>query len=141
MTLLANTKKEDIDQSAWNLSQHIINLIGELLKTASQKFRKGDIQGCYWDGEEVRILIEDDLDETEKQQLQDYELNISRLYAMTKIKSNMNKEEYPEEIRKQISLAKNTHYKKVKDYRKYLMRLLGKYGYLVSKKENAAKIF
>lgn len=135
-------KEEEIGQSAWNLSQHIISQIGNLLLTASSKFRRGDIQNAYWDTEEIRILIHDDLDDNEIQKLKEYESKIGRLYSITKKGQGvMNKEEINEDMKKEISIAKHTHYQEVKSYRMYIMELLGKYGYSVSKKENAAKMF
>jgi hypothetical protein len=136
-----NNKKEEVDQSAWNLSQHIINQIGNLLVTASTKFRRGDIQNSYWDTEEIRILIHDDLDDEEIKKLKEYEQRICRLYSVTKKNIITNREDIGEDTKREIMSAKHQHYVEVKEYRMYIMELLGKYGYSVSKKENAAKMF
>lgn len=138
---MAFNKKEEVDQSAWNLSQHIISQIGNLLLTASTKFRRGDIQGSYWDTEEIRILVHDDLNDEEISKLKEYETKIGRLYSVTKKNVGTNKEEINEDLKKEIGIAKYQHYQEVKNYRMYIMELLGKYGYSVSKKENAAKMF
>lgn len=138
---MLNNKKEEVDQSAWNLSQHIINQIGSLLVSASTKFRRGDIQNSYWDTEEIRILIHDDLSQEELEKLEDYEKKICGYYSTAKKEKTVNKEEMNEIEKQRIVSAKHNHYVEVKTYRMYIMELLGKYGYSVSKKENAAKMF
>lgn len=133
----------EVEQSAWNLSQHIINQIGYLLQTASSKFRAGQIMSAYWDTEEIRTLIHADLDEKEKEKLDEWEIIISGQHSTyKKLNGNILKGGKLEESENNMmKKTKMEHYKNVKKYRMYMMELLSKYGYSVSKKEDSSRMF
>ena len=68
------------EQAAWNLSQTLIIQIGYLLQRASSKFTSGNLQGCYFDVEEIRTLIHTDLKKHEEEKLDELEKKISELF-------------------------------------------------------------
>lgn len=134
--------EKNVEQSAWNLSQQIINQIGFLLQSASIKFRNGDFQNSYWDTEEVRTLIYNDLSEEENKKLSEWEIKICKYHSVASSLARIHeRDRLPLEQYKRMKSEEHMHYAEVKKYRMYIMKLLGKYGYLVQKKEDSSKMF
>ena len=134
--------KKDIEQSAWNLSQHIINEIGFSLQRASRNFRSGNIQTAFWDVEEIRLLIHADLDSEESKKLDEMGLSISKLYSSCERLQNIQEAgTITQQQMKELQISKSNHYNEVKRYRMFIMELLSKYGYSVSKKESSSRMF
>jgi len=155
---MSEEKKEEIskkDLTAWNLSQHDIALIGEFLTRASVYYRAGKIRDCFFDTEEIRGLIHTDLTRVEDQildKLEDkihsaYNLKIKYLKKLSDDDEDFNSETDLEltekeeaEYRARVKRLNNAHTFYIKKYRRAIRELLGKYGYLFSKKEDKEEL-
>lgn len=115
-------KRNEEDLSAWNLSQNLIQQIGALIYSASQSFKSGKLNNSYWDSREIRLLIWHDLNDKEKKDLYSLEQNLGKMCSGKTI---------TQESDKNYFLTK---------YREMIIELLGKYGYLISKKKDSKRI-
>lgn len=131
------TKKSESDQlAAWNLSSHLIQQIGYLLQSASSHYRNGDFQNSFFDTQEVRLLIHNDLTSVEDKQLDKLETNIHKAVRLI---TKLNYESEGQDPRITKIKVVHTHY--LNKYRKLISELLGKYGYGMGKKEDSSKMF
>lgn len=132
------TDTNEVEQSSWNLSQYIIDSIGHLLQSASLNYRQGRINKCYFDFQEIALLINTDLNEEESKKIEDLNKKIGVLLQF------LDKEDYGSmtaEDKREILLKRNECSSNIRQYRLYIMSLLGKYGYLVQKKQDSSKMF
>ncbi len=117
---------EVVDQSAWNLSQADILLMSELWRKATTESLHGDAVSCYYTSKEIRLLIHTDLKQAEDRILDDLEKNIQE--DMVKAAGG-------------DRISKNRIGNNLIKYRKYIREVLGKYGYLMTKKEDSSKLY
>ncbi len=117
---------DDFDKSAWNLSQNDILLMAELWRKATRESLSGDPEGCFYTTKEIRFLIHTDLKDYEDEKLDELESEIQKLIG---------------EMRKGTANARSDLGEKLVTYKKYMRELLGKYGYLFSKKDDSSKMF
>jgi len=134
--------KQETEQSAWNLSQQVIQQIGYLLQKASLDYTKGWRQDSFFSAQEITTLIYSDLNSSETKRLEQMEIEIGKNYRIWRVLANKNLNtnlEREEFIR--MKIAKDTHAKLVRQYRLFVNGLLGKYGYLIQKKADSSKMF
>lgn len=143
-------EKEENLQSAWNISQHLINQIAFLLQGSSLAYLSGQIHTAFFNTEEIRTLIHSFLSSDEEKTLDKLGSEIYRLHT---IYNNIGRhlenqspsyDEDEEDRKKQIlrfRKAKNFHAFKVKRYRRFINELLGKYGLGMASREDASKMF
>ena len=121
-----NEETETTDQSAWNLSQADILLMSEFLRRAASQSLNGLIVDCYYTTKEIRFLIHTDLKKDEDTALDKLENDIQQRIGKARIGNPTAIKELGNYLIK---------------YRKYIRELLGKYGYLMTKKEDSAKLY
>ncbi len=109
---------DEVEKSAWNLSQQVIFQIANLLQHASYHFVHGRLDKCYWSTREIRMLIHADLTVDEVKSLKTFERSI-------------NKNKYNQNL--------SNYY--LSEYREQVINMLSKYGYLVAKKQDATRMF
>jgi len=134
-------KNNEVEQSAWNLSQYLINSIGSLLQKASLHYREGRIESSFFNFQEIALLIHTDLVEDEDKKLEEWNAQIGKLWNYWKEYTKKYENERTSDNFKKMISYKNEHATQVRKYRLYVMSLLGKYGYLVSKKQDSSKMF
>lgn len=128
--------------SAWNLSQDLMFQLNHLMISCSYNYRKGRLQESFFDAEEMAMLIYTDLTDAQEKKLDKIAENIGKLYAKIQYHEKIMEVQELSLVRKKVYLyLKNTHAQQVKRYRKLVWVLLGENGYLVSKKEDASKMF
>lgn len=130
-----------IEQSAWNLSQHDLFLMGDLWRAATYKFLKGEYQSSFFDTVEIRNLIHTDLDADEDEKLDKIESKVIIVYRLLQSQLALldNEEDEEEDLRKiklKLERLKNQHAYYVTKYRRTIREAMGKYGYLFSKKRD-----
>ena len=136
--------EDRVEKSAWNLSQHDIFLIGALSRQATSNYLRGNVQEAFFYTEEIRGLIHTDLKNEEDKILDKIEDKVTKYYLLInkynqKIDS-LEEEDEDEEIvikyKKILKKYRDFHIYYIKRYRKSIREVLGKYGYLFSKKED-----
>lgn len=135
------TEKIEKKESAWNLSQQIINQIGFLLSQASQHFLAGSIQQSFHAVEEIAILIDPFLNTKESEKIEKLSAEICDLNS--KIIREIRQREIGGNNRQKTNIRenKNNHAKKIRQYRRIINRLIGKYGLGLSLREDRSKFF
>lgn len=136
-------------QSAWNISQHLINHISLLLNGASLSYLGGQIQESYYNTEEIRTLISSFLSSGEEDKLDELGREICKLQRIynqigkrleSKSGIDYDQEDKINDKTKYFK-AKSLHVVKVKRYRRMINELLGKYGLGMQSKQDASKMF
>lgn len=148
---MEETNKKDIEQSAWNLSQNILIQIGYLIQKASNSWRNGLLQSSFFDTKEITMLIYNDLSKEEDKQLSQLEREIclwnnkwKNFKKVTEHRTMLGKwrnEKIADQQAKEMNETRNMYAAKITIYRKFVMTLLGKYGYGTSKKQDSARMF
>lgn len=132
----------EVEKSAWNLSQQIITLISQLIEKSSNNFRKGMIQESYFDTQEIRNVISNHLSSDEDRGLDRMEDKITRSYNQFLFFLKAYRSDQSAIANKVIARKRyNLYVAQVKYYRRAMMKLLGKYGFDVQKKEDSSRMF
>jgi transcriptional regulator with XRE-family HTH domain len=138
------TQAEISEQSAWNLSQHDIFLMGNLWRMATSKYLRGDTHGAYFETVEIRNLLHTDLKSEEDSFLNEIEKRIDKVYVLIlRIQRKLDEweeDEAPDILLKKMKRLKVLHGSYVMKYRRAIREMMGKYGYLVAKKEDRTKL-
>jgi len=139
-----NPNAEKIEQSAWNLSQHDIIIIGSLSDRVNNELLKGNAQKGFWNLKRIKVLINNDLKLKEEEVLNNLGSKIDNYHIWIIRYSNLIfelEDEYEDEdidkVRKaksKLNKLKHLHFAEVEKYELKIREYLGKYGYLMAKK-------
>lgn len=139
-----NGRVDASEQAAWNLSSHDIMMMGSLWSMGTSKYLRGDIRGAFFDTSEIRNLIHNDLKADEDSNLDELTRRIDRVHrVLTRFQRKVEADEDEEdlmEVLNKITKLKEINGGLVNKYRRYLRELMGKYGYLMAKKEDETSI-
>lgn len=114
--------RENETQSGWNLSQALIMQIGELLRQASYEWLNGYSGKAFWCYREIFYLVLPDMSIKELKKGRNLELEYFRNSKENGMKSiNLN-----------IILT---------NYRSFIMMVLKRHGYFISRKEDSSRMF
>lgn len=109
--------EQEKQEVAWNLSQHIIFRINDLLHAVSNSFLRGNLQSAFWYAREIRIMIMPDFNPEELKKLKEKE----------------------KEIMESRNKSKGQQSYLITEYREKIMGYLDDFGYLVAKKKDPTK--
>ncbi len=117
-------------QAGWNLGQHLIDDIGELLHSARISFVNGNIQKYYWDFYMVRKTVEPFMSEKELVEGIKQEIEIENIIGVCNSKPVTTEDKIKViEVRKKLNIL-------LKKYDGSVMSYLRKYGFLVPPKKD-----
>lgn len=133
-------------QSVFNLSSNDIYLLAEFGRKASFSYLKGHIQQSFFYTEELRGIVDYFLKEDESETLDKLEYKISTIYLkLQKLNSLLEENEGEDEeiynlLKNKIKKLRNVHVIYVKFYRKFVRKVMSRYGLLFREKEDTTRI-
>jgi len=136
------TKKTE--EASWNLSQHLINEIAGLLKSASYLISGNDtredallrIQGCFKSLRAIRFRMVSYLTTEEVKSFRSKEDNFDKLIIPPCVNTGFGSKEYDKwELKSLKELPKE-----IDQYNQSIMNALKKYGLLIPPKEDRTKM-
>lgn len=126
--------EEERDQVAWNVAQHLINQIGNLLDYSSRYFIAGNYLKAFTTLKEIKKKIIASLDNNERKSFREKE---------DKILEKLNLYNKPLENELEAGKKSKERYQLVNlldDYTENIMEVLSKYGFGVGLKEDNTKM-
>jgi len=120
------------EKVSWNLAQNLVMEIGEILHESTKAYLSGDIIKWFFQQKAIKMLVVSSLGKDERKIMSDRETVISQL-----IKPATSEFVSPK-VNQRAVRAKLAFL--VEKYSECLMDLLEKYGYLISKRENAGRM-
>ena len=123
-------EQEKIEESGWNLAQHIIREISLLLYKASQSFVAANFNVAMQNLQAIRLRIAPNLESKELKTLEYIEIKFLKQLPKTRA-TGFNTGD---------PKATTETYKLYKEYNDVLMGYLKKYGYLIPPKKDKTRL-
>lgn len=136
-------RKPIAEQVSWNLSESIIQQIGELLHQSRTAYLNGELDKCFYAVREIIFLIYADLNEDERNKIEDMRkrfLEYHKLSRVPNIKIKKILEKQYGEVPDFVDLKAKAD-EELAELRKYLMILLDANGYTIQKKQETQRMF
>lgn len=129
-----NSKEKKEQKVSWNLSESLIQEIGDLLKEASRTYIQNHFDKTFSILKAVRMRIIDRLKDDELKIFVDME---NKMYLLSKLKNN--REDFGAQSLENLKYSYE-FWKLLDDYNNMLLKTMRKYGYLIQAKEDKTRL-
>ena len=128
---MARYDESDRDKTSWNIASAQAQHVSELLKKSTNLYLKGDLGNWFWTLSALRELVNYDLKEKERDELDEMETELSKLHSQYVRLKNLEVELRNHDF----FLVKSEFAKKIKNYQRKIMDLLKTLGFFPAKED------